>query len=266
MPVLILLDQPQRRQIWFSQCIAVGREVSSHWRTTAGQTHYRHFAIVRARRGFVIYDHDDTAGTYLSLDDAEPVRICGGPMLLEDGMLIQANRLRFQFRDVPLSEVQPPPDLVVGDEDHGWAEPEFALRTEPKKWSEVGLHDFVSRFLPPGVSNEHDLLYDFDHKYAFVPTRDQLSACLEAFGKLLANRKTLALWGVLEALEANELMLAYVGRALDKNPQLFDGAIVAKVLPVAKRLLSVCLDGRHDSYDAVKRLSRIVEALEQIRT
>src|SRR5579883_2816650 len=77
----------------------------------------------------------------------------------------------------------------------------------------VGIERLLARFLPAGIATAHELLYDFDRRHHFVPSEGELRACLEAYASLLANLTEKDPLGVLRALEASELALAYVARA-----------------------------------------------------
>jgi len=103
----------------FTDVVTVGRHPLSHIRTGPAVTHYRHFAIVRVGPTWVIYDHDDANGTYLSIDDRHE-RICGGPVVLPDGVRIQAHRIELEFRESfsPLDDLKV---TTVAERDWSWA-------------------------------------------------------------------------------------------------------------------------------------------------
>ena len=100
MPILRLIDSdpPRTEAIYFVDCVTVGRDRSSHWVAGPAQTQNRHFAIVRTHDGYVIYDYDDTCGTYLlPAGGGAGIKVSGPGVRLEDHMIIRADLLSFEF-------------------------------------------------------------------------------------------------------------------------------------------------------------------------
>lgn len=128
MPYLILTtpdsDLPAKlpRVVRFVDAVTVGRDRQSHIVTRGQQTHNRQYAILRVGERYVIYDYDDLPGTYVAHAGHAPRRVRGGPLLLSDGVKIQANRLTWVFRDTRGAVVAFFPDLDVRpDGESSWA-------------------------------------------------------------------------------------------------------------------------------------------------
>jgi hypothetical protein len=130
-----------------------------------------------------------------------------------------------------------------------------------------GVDAFLARFLPPEVGHSHDLLYDWDDEFAFVPTEDEVRACLEAYVLLLADAVAREPLGVLFLLEANELVLAYVRRAYSRDPRLVVTATSAEGEATMRRVLTEFLWRLPflENYDACKRVRAILDTIEAAR-
>ena len=123
---------------------------------------------------------------------------------------------------------------------------------------------FVAKFLPEGARYGHDLLYDFDDRAAFVPTAPELQACLGAYADLV-REATIVVGkgpvGIEGILDADELALAFLGRALRAGVPV-DGPAARDLRELLESLFDEARRRREDVFsDAWKRVFEIGEIL-----
>ena len=125
---------------------------------------------------------------------------------------------------------------------------------------------FVRRFLPAGVSSSHEVLYDWDQKITLELNEALVADCAFAYAHALAQIPAdNPIFPVdMHAMEANELLLAYLGRAKAQDVPLPKGPLIQEVITRLQQALDQgrgLLGGRVDFMDGFKRAQRIIELL-----
>jgi hypothetical protein len=126
------------------------------------------------------------------------------------------------------------------------------------------VEKFLARFMPRGVDDSHHLLFDFDGRYDFAPTKTQLRECFDAFVALVADAMEPHPLYALGTLDAGELALAYVGRAYDKDAKCVSAAVSAEGEATLRQVLEA-IPEYFTTFDAFKRIGAIVEYIEASR-
>ena len=132
----------------------------------------------------------------------------------------------------------------------------------------INIHarKFVQRFLPPGVSDAHYFLYDWDQNYTFAPTGAELEECLKDYTELVeyASREHILNVLDLDLMLASELVLSYLHRAETDKLQFVSAAVKRRLISVTGRVVSdveTFGGGMFRHYDAIKRIASINEFL-----
>jgi hypothetical protein len=124
---------------------------------------------------------------------------------------------------------------------------------------------FRRRFLPGGVSDAHDLLVDFQHELAFTPSAAELQQCLDGYTALLRTATRVNCMPVRWCVEASELALAYLSRALQQDVPLPDRATSAGLVQLIRKTLAdaVTLFGAMRWYEGFKRIDILAWLVEE---
>jgi hypothetical protein len=124
---------------------------------------------------------------------------------------------------------------------------------------------FRRRFLPAGAGDAHRLLVDFQHEVAFTPSAAELQQCLEAFTALVQTATRVTCMPVRWCVEATELALAYLSRAVQNDIPLPERATSNALVQLIRKTLSdvVGLFGAMRWYDGFKRLDILAWLLEE---
>jgi hypothetical protein len=124
---------------------------------------------------------------------------------------------------------------------------------------------FRRRFLPAGVADVHGLLVDFQHDVAFTPSAAELQQCLEAYTALLRAATRVTCMPVRWCLEATELALAYLSRALQSDVPLPERATSNALAQLIRTTLddAVRLFGVMRWYEGFKRIDILAWLLEE---
>jgi len=72
---------------------------------------------------------------------------------------------------------------------------------------------FLRRFLPNDVRSAHSVLFDFDGKIDFIPSAQELQACLQEYLSVIEEAAQYNCEAVRGCIQASELALGYLGRA-----------------------------------------------------
>src|SRR5207248_496496 len=97
---------------------------------------------------------------------------------------------------------------------------------------------FRRRFLPAGPADAHSLLVDFQRDLAFTPSAAELQQCLEAYTALLRTATRVTCMPVRWCVEASELTLAYLARALQDDVPLPDRPTSNGLVQVIRKTLN----------------------------
>ena len=124
---------------------------------------------------------------------------------------------------------------------------------------------FCRRFLPPQAPTGHALLFDWDGHIAFTPSAAELQQCLEAYAALLRTATRVTCMPVRWCVEASELALAYLARALQDDVPLPDRPTSNALVQLIRKTLSdaVTLFGAMRWYDGFKRIDILAWLLEE---
>jgi hypothetical protein len=124
---------------------------------------------------------------------------------------------------------------------------------------------FRRRFLPAGAADAHALLVDFQHDVAFTPSAAELQQCLEAYTALIRTATRVTCMPVRWGVEATELALAYLSRALQSDVPLPERATCNGLVQLIRKTLSdaVTLFGAMRWYDGFKRIDILAWLLEE---
>jgi hypothetical protein len=124
---------------------------------------------------------------------------------------------------------------------------------------------FRQRFLPAGAADAHGLLVDFQRELAFTPSAAELQQCLEAYTALLRTATRVSCMPVRWCVEASELALAYLSRALQDDVPLPDRPTSNSLVQVIRKTLAdaVTLFGAMRWYDGFKRIDILAWLLEE---
>lgn len=129
--------------------------------------------------------------------------------------------------------------------------------------------EFVRRFVPKGVVCGHYLLFDFfEDECDFVPTDDELNACLDGYLDLLNEVPPDSPEELrdISMMDASELALAYLGRWRAGKEGTLGRARVEVLLKVANTLLATVLERYGEQMhrlDGYKRVIGIVKLLDE---
>src|SRR5205823_5231890 len=121
----------------------------------------------------------------------------------------------------------------------------------------VGEADaFRRRFLPAGAADVHALLVDFQREVAFTPSAAELQQCLDAYAALLRTATRVTCMPVRWCVEASELTLAYLSRAVQSDVPLPDRTTVNNLAQLIRKTLAdaVTLFGAMRWYEGFKRI------------
>jgi hypothetical protein len=124
---------------------------------------------------------------------------------------------------------------------------------------------FRRRFLPPAAADAHGLLVDFQREVPFTPSAAELQQCFETYAALLRTATRVTCMPVRWTVEASELALAYLSRALQDDVPLPDRATSNGLVAHIRRTLSeaVALFGAMRWYDGFKRIDLLAWLLEE---
>jgi hypothetical protein len=124
---------------------------------------------------------------------------------------------------------------------------------------------FRRRFLPAGPADAHALLVDFQRDVAFTPSAAELQQCLEAYTALLRTATRVSCLPARWCVEASELALAYLSRALQADVPLPDRATSNGLVQLIRKTLSdaAALFGGMRWYEGFKRIDILAWLLEE---
>jgi hypothetical protein len=124
---------------------------------------------------------------------------------------------------------------------------------------------FCRRFLPAGAPDAHGLLLDFQRDLPFTPSAAELQQCLESYMALLRAATRVTCMPVRWCVEATELALAYLSRALQHDVPLPERATTNGLVQLSRKTLSdaVTLFGAMRWYEGFKRVDILAWLLEE---
>ncbi|HKI30494.1 MAG TPA: hypothetical protein VKA46_01285 [Gemmataceae bacterium] len=124
---------------------------------------------------------------------------------------------------------------------------------------------FRRRFLPTGPADAHGLLVDFQHDVPFTPSAAELQQCLEAYTALLRTATRVTCMPVRWCVEASELALAYLSRAVQNDVPLPERDTSNSLVGLIRKTLgdAVTLFGAMRWYDGFKRIDILAWLLEE---
>ena len=124
---------------------------------------------------------------------------------------------------------------------------------------------FRRRFLPAGAADAHGLLVDFQREVVFTPSAAELQQCLEAYTALLRTATRVTCMPVRWCVDASELALAYLSRALQDDVPLPDRPTSNGLVQVIRKTLAdaVTLFGAMRWYEGFKRIDILAWLLEE---
>jgi hypothetical protein len=130
------------------------------------------------------------------------------------------------------------------------------------------LHEsgtFCQRFLPAGVPNAQTLLSEAQSDNEFTPSACELQQCLDAYTNLLRTATRINCLPVRWCVDATEITLAYLSRALRANVPLPERATSQGLAAMIRHTLNdaITLFGAMRWYDGFKRIDILAWLLEE---
>jgi hypothetical protein len=127
---------------------------------------------------------------------------------------------------------------------------------------------FLRRFLPNDVRSAHSLLFDPDGKIHFIPSDQELQACLQEYLSLVEEAAQYNCEAVRGCIQASQLVLGYLGRAHRAGVHPPDSPFKDRLILLIENALleaqrvherPMALDGYKRIYDIAYLLGKTVE-------